>query len=223
MNRRSAKAKDNNRDRSATSEDTVEAETEHNSQRQETDEINVWIDTPIKTYVDILIQVTTASIMQNIRQYMDQQMEVQREWNIRCMETINQRFAQLEQTNTLDSEIRNNQVSDNDPAMARQYPESNRRNILQAPNTERSMDPQEGNYPSTPVINDLIARIDSESSQVGELGLDIKSVKYKSTNRKYPALNYVSLSSISDAQGMFSKEATITVVIVVDLKKLTLV
>ncbi|CAG8729196.1 2053_t:CDS:1 [Cetraspora pellucida] len=145
--------------------------------------------------------------MQNIQQYMDQQMELQKEWNIRCMKTINQHFIQ---TSTLDSEVRNNQFGDNDPMMTKQYPESNQRNIPQAPNIERSMGPQEGNYPSTPVINNLIARIDSEISQVEGLGLDVKSVKYKLTNRKYLVLNYVLLSLISDVQGIFNKKATIT-------------
>ncbi|CAG8733164.1 17768_t:CDS:1, partial [Cetraspora pellucida] len=50
MSRRSGKTKNNNQDGSATSEDTVEAEIRQNSQRQETDRINVQINTPTKTY-----------------------------------------------------------------------------------------------------------------------------------------------------------------------------
>ncbi|CAG8829601.1 1354_t:CDS:1, partial [Dentiscutata erythropus] len=52
----------------------------------------------------------------------------------------------------------------------------------------------EGNYPSTPIINSLIAKINSGNTLSRETELDdVKSVKYKITNRKFPALSYVSL------------------------------
>ncbi|KAF0356611.1 hypothetical protein F8M41_014728 [Gigaspora margarita] len=130
--------------------------------------------------------------------------------NERCIETINQRFAQLEQANLLDSRNSSNQASDNEPS-TRQQPNISRTHIMQATSTEGNMEPQEGNFPSTPIINSLITRINSGDSQIGEAGSDdIKSVKYKFTSRRFPALSYLSLKPLSDIQGITNKEAIIT-------------
>ncbi|CAG8606685.1 20608_t:CDS:2, partial [Gigaspora rosea] len=70
-----------------------------------------------------------------------------------------------------------------------------------ATSTEGNMEPQEGNFPSTPIINSLITRITSEDPQTGEAGSDdIKSVRYKFTSRRFPALSYLSLKPLSDIQ-----------------------
>ncbi|CAG8684688.1 7051_t:CDS:2, partial [Cetraspora pellucida] len=159
----------NNQDEKATSEDTVEVHASHESQRQDTDKRNIQIDTETKSYLDAIIQSTASAIMENMRQYIDQQLEAQREWNLRCIETINQCFAQLEQTNLIGS-VENNRL-------------------------------QEGNYPSTLIINSLLARINPEYVQLREVELDeVKLVKYKLTNRKFPVLSYMSLKPLSDGQ-----------------------
>ncbi|KAF0533033.1 hypothetical protein F8M41_010733 [Gigaspora margarita] len=184
MSKRKAKSKDDCQDGSTPSEDTIEA--------------------------NAIIRSTATEIMENTRQYMDQQLEIQKEWNERCIETINQRFAQLEQANLLDSRNSSNQASDNEPS-TRQLPNISRTHIIQATSTEGNMEPQEGNFPSTPIINSLITRINSGDSQIGEAGSDdIKSVKYKFTSRRFPALSYLSLKPLSDVQGITNKEAIIT-------------
>ncbi|RIB18715.1 hypothetical protein C2G38_2036657 [Gigaspora rosea] len=82
---------------------------------------------------------------------------------------------------------------------------------MQTTSTEDNMKPQEGNFPSTPIINSLITRINSEDFQTGEAELDdIKSVRYKFTSRRFPALSYLSLKPLSDVQGITNKEAIIT-------------
>ena len=147
------------------------------------------------------------SIMENMRQYMDQQLEVQREWSLRCIETINQRFAQLEQTNLIGNGSNINRPRDNEPPK----PETSRTHTTQTTGTDYNTEQGEGNYPSTPIINSLITKINSGNTLSRETELDdVKSVKYKITNRKFPALSYVSLKPLSDVQGMTNKEAIAT-------------
>jgi len=79
---------------SITSEDSTETITASGSQEPHgpiTD-----IEIRMKAYIDATIQATTASIVQNLRQYIDQQAATQQEWNTRLMETINQKFTQSE-------------------------------------------------------------------------------------------------------------------------------
>ncbi|CAG8500198.1 12768_t:CDS:2 [Dentiscutata heterogama] len=171
MSKRKAKSKDDSQDGSTNLEDTIEAGTLYESQGHERNEMNRQIDTQTKAYVDTIIQATTTSIMENMWQYMDQQLEIQREWSSRCIETINQRFAMLEQTNLIGS----------------------------------------GNNNNRPIINSLIVRINPENTHLGVAEFDeVKSVKYKLTSRKFPALSYVSLKPLSDVQGITNKEATTT-------------
>ncbi|KAF0485248.1 hypothetical protein F8M41_022857 [Gigaspora margarita] len=208
--KRKVKSKDDCQDGSTPSEDTIEASISQEIQEHKTNVGDITIDTQTKAYVDAIICSTATAIMENTRQYMDQQLEIQKEWNERCIETINQRFAQLEQANLLDSRNSSNQASDNKPS-TRQQPNISRTHIMQATSTEGNMELQEGNFPSTPIINSLITRINLGDSQIGETGSDdIKSVKYKFTSRRFPALSYLSLKPLSDVQGITNKEAIIT-------------
>ncbi|CAG8775329.1 12543_t:CDS:1, partial [Cetraspora pellucida] len=126
------------------------------------------------------------------------QLEVQREWSLRCIETINQRFVQLEQTNLIGNGSNINRSRDNEPP-TRQNPETSRTHTTQTTSTDYNTEQGEGNYPSTPIINSLITKINSENTLSRETELDdVKSVKYKITNRKFPALSYVSLKPLSD-------------------------
>ncbi|CAG8598808.1 13621_t:CDS:2, partial [Cetraspora pellucida] len=95
---------------SIVSNESVETITASGSQSQEERSPEIGIDTQTKTYVDTVIQTTATAIMRTMQQYMDQQFEAQREWNSQCMDTINQRFTQLEQT----SQQSNNNNHQND-------------------------------------------------------------------------------------------------------------
>ncbi|CAG8666099.1 17073_t:CDS:1, partial [Cetraspora pellucida] len=75
MSKRKVKNKNDSQDGSTNSENTIEAGTPHVSQGYETSEINRQMDTQTKAYVEAIIQSLTTSIMENMRQYMDQQLE----------------------------------------------------------------------------------------------------------------------------------------------------
>ncbi|CAG8850354.1 24683_t:CDS:2, partial [Racocetra persica] len=95
-----------------------------------------------------------------------------RDWNTRCMETINQRFAQLEQMNLQNDRNDSNQSNSNQNNDNQNN--SNQNNSNQSSNTSQptiEIDQQnsaetqritgisQGNYPPSPVINELIARV----------------------------------------------------------------
>ncbi|CAG8465336.1 7618_t:CDS:2, partial [Dentiscutata heterogama] len=79
-----------------------------------------------------------------------------------------------------------NRPRDNEP-LTKQNPETSRIYTMQTTSTD----------------------FNTEQGEETELD-DVKSVKYKITNRKFPALSYVSLKPLSDVQGMTNKEAIAT-------------
>ncbi|CAG8786039.1 15318_t:CDS:2, partial [Cetraspora pellucida] len=87
-------------------------------------------------------------------------------------------------TNLIGSVENNSQINKNNPS-TKQHPEANRTHIIQATSTNSS-----------------------RRCRLREVELDeVKSVKYKLTNRKLLALSYVSLKPLSNIQGMTNKDA----------------
>ncbi|CAG8765055.1 15334_t:CDS:1, partial [Racocetra persica] len=64
---------------SNTSQDTVESVEPSGAQIQEPQNVGFGLNQQTKAYLDATIQATAASIVQNMRQYMNQQLETQRE------------------------------------------------------------------------------------------------------------------------------------------------
>ncbi|CAG8794980.1 17486_t:CDS:2, partial [Gigaspora rosea] len=83
--------------------------------------------------------------VQSMRQYMDQQFE-----------TINRRFAQLEQANIGSTEGNSNTHGNTEQATSTQYTQINSQEPICVMSTGSSVDQFEGNYPSTPMLNRLI-------------------------------------------------------------------
>ncbi|CAG8699333.1 368_t:CDS:2, partial [Gigaspora rosea] len=91
------------------------------------------IDAHTKAYLDTTIQTTAASVIQTMKQYMDQQMEIQR----------------MEYT-----------VNSGRTTRAQQPKQSQQQNeeCGQAKSTGGNLGQIEGNYPPTPIINNLIMK-----------------------------------------------------------------
>ncbi|CAG8569799.1 6735_t:CDS:1 [Cetraspora pellucida] len=157
MSKQKVKNKDDCQDKSTNSENTIEAGMPHDSQGHETNEINRQMNTQTKAYMETIIQSSATSTMENMQQYMDQQLEVQKEWSLRCIEMINQCFAQLEQTNLIGNGSNTNQPQDNEP-LTRQNFETSRTHTMHTTGTDYNTEQGEGNYLSTLVINSLIKK-----------------------------------------------------------------
>ncbi|CAG8548275.1 16962_t:CDS:2, partial [Cetraspora pellucida] len=103
-------------------------------------------------------------------------------------------------TNFIGNESNINRLRDNEPP-TRQNSETSRTYTTYTTGTDYNTEQGKGNYLSTPVINSLIEKINSENTLLRETELDdVKSVKYKITSRKFSALSYVSLKPLSDVQ-----------------------
>ncbi|CAG8791542.1 13198_t:CDS:1, partial [Cetraspora pellucida] len=79
---------------SAESTDTVEAAGSQEIQEPSISNIEI----RMRTYVDTAIQTASASLMQSMQQFMNQQAEAQREWSSQLLETVNQRLPHVSQT-----------------------------------------------------------------------------------------------------------------------------
>ncbi|CAG8819898.1 567_t:CDS:2, partial [Cetraspora pellucida] len=156
--------------------------------------------TQTKTYVDTVIQTTATAIMRTMQQYMDQQFEVQREWNSQCMDTINQRFIQLEQT----SQQSNNNNHQNDDT--NQTITNNQQGNME---TDRDTGTSQGNYPLSSVINNLIIRTNLKSQNNGTT-MNAGVTTYKVTARKFPTINYSIIKNMPTIQGFLNPKAAET-------------
>ncbi|CAG8795871.1 29627_t:CDS:1, partial [Racocetra persica] len=178
MSRRNTRNLAITRNDSTVFNESIETVAMSSSQNQETQSLDMNIDPQTKTYIDAVIQTTTASVMQTMQLYMECQFKSQRDWNTRCMKTINQRFAQLEQMNLQNNRNDSNQSNSN---QNNDNPNnSNQNNSNQSSNTSQptiEIDQQnsaevqritgisQGNYPPSPVINELIARVSLEGQE----------------------------------------------------------
>ncbi|CAG8516181.1 29638_t:CDS:2 [Gigaspora margarita] len=187
----SRKPKQNTRheqpDESTISEETVGSSEVSGTQVQDTQSLAPIIDVQIKANLDMMIQATTVSAIQTVKQYMDQQLEVQKEWNVQCIETINRRFAQLEQANIGGNEHQNQEFG-------------------QTPNVGGSFGQSEGNYPLTPIINSLIMKASSEA-QGNDKQESGRAVKYKITTRKFLVIDYSAFKQLPVVQGLNNPKA----------------
>ncbi|RIB14258.1 hypothetical protein C2G38_2323284 [Gigaspora rosea] len=123
-------------------EETVGSSEASSNQAQDTQGPAHVIDSQTKAYLDMMFQATMVSVIQTVKQYMDQQFEAQREWNVQCMETINRRFAQLEHANLSGNEGSNNNTNNNEQMPNVQQPQQLQHQdqvVEQTPNVGRNL------------------------------------------------------------------------------------
>ncbi|CAG8795035.1 13712_t:CDS:1, partial [Cetraspora pellucida] len=177
---------------SAESTDTVEATGSQEIQEPPMSDIK----SRMRSYVDTAIQAASASLMQNMQQFMNQQAEAQREWSSHLLETVNQRLSNSGQTAQ--------SISTQDTT-SRQF--TNQLNSQQqATETRRESRTASGNYPPTPIVNNLILQ-SSLGIQSAEIINYSEMPTYKMTNRKYPSLNYTFKENASAVQGFINQKA----------------
>ncbi|CAG8536203.1 42283_t:CDS:2 [Gigaspora margarita] len=176
------------------SSDTIAAST---SQHQEGQDLDRGIDNQARTYIDTVIQSTAVAIMRNMQHLMEQQIETQRQWNVQYMEIVNQRFARLEQMNLQNNDNNSDHNNDSGHTTAER---SQQCTIETNKDTGTSQD----NCSPTPTINNLLIRASLE-------GASENGVKaYKSTARKYPAINYDTVKEIPSIQDFQNTKAAET-------------
>ncbi|CAG8775402.1 13072_t:CDS:2 [Gigaspora margarita] len=196
-------------DGSTTSEETVGASEASGNQMHDTQRPATMIDPRTKAYLDMIIQSTAALMIQMVKQYMDQQFEVQREWNVQCMETINRRFEQLEKTNAGGNEVSTSNSGNSGQTTSAQQPQQSQHQNQeheQTPNIGGSLGQIEGNCPPTPIINSLIMKASSDIQGNNKQESD-GSIKYKITTRKFPAIDYTAFKQLPAVQGMNNPKA----------------
>ncbi|KAF0547898.1 hypothetical protein F8M41_000250 [Gigaspora margarita] len=107
---------------------------------QETEDSSLGIEPKTRSYIDSAIQAATASIMQQMQQFMTQQAETQREWNAQILEKINQKLAHKDRPN----------INDNGQSPNNAQPDDNQQRATSSRTNNGST---QGNYPPTSVIN----------------------------------------------------------------------
>ncbi|CAG8760064.1 11834_t:CDS:2, partial [Racocetra fulgida] len=110
---------------------------------------DVQIDPHIKAYIDELIRASTTSIISSLKQYTDTQFDRQRLWNEQL---------QCWQQQQLTSSIANTSAS-SQPQSSMETSEP------QVTDTAKQAAQATGNYPSTPVLNNLIMATSKVSLQ----------------------------------------------------------
>ncbi|RIB12225.1 hypothetical protein C2G38_2258749 [Gigaspora rosea] len=170
------------RHESSVSNESSETIATSTSQSQDIQISDAGIDNQTRVYIDTVIQSTTEAIMRNMQQLMNQHIETQKQWNIQCMETINQRFERLEQLNLQSEGNSSNQSSNNGQTTV----ERNQQSIAE---TNRD-------------INMSQASLEG----AGESG----ARTYKPMTRKYPTINYEALKEILTIQGFQNIKAAKT-------------
>ncbi|RIB16279.1 hypothetical protein C2G38_2143173 [Gigaspora rosea] len=194
---------------SSISQKTISSSEASSNQVQEAQSPAPVIDSQMKAYIDMMFHATTALVIQTVKQYMDQQFEVQREWNVQCMETINRKFVQLEQTNMGSNEASNSNTNNNEQTTNVQQPQllqHQDQEARQTPNVGKNFGQIEGNYPPTPTINSLIMKASSETQDNNKQEND-GPVKYKITTRKFSVINYTAFKQLPAVQGLNNPKA----------------
>ncbi|KAF0469307.1 hypothetical protein F8M41_025586 [Gigaspora margarita] len=140
------KLRNNNTSRSESTTFESSAATIGVAENQGNEDSTASIEPGTRSYIDSTIQAATVSLMQQMQQFINQQAETQRQWNVQLLETIKQKLALVEQPN-----VNNNN-----------QPESNPNNIQLENNQQRIINSRDNdgaaqdNYPPTPVINSLL-------------------------------------------------------------------
>ncbi|KAF0511328.1 hypothetical protein F8M41_018277 [Gigaspora margarita] len=68
------------------------------------------IEPGTRLYINSTIQAAIVSLMQQMQQFINQQAETQRQWNVQLLETINQKLTHAEQPN-----VNNNNQTESNP------------------------------------------------------------------------------------------------------------
>ncbi|RIB10978.1 hypothetical protein C2G38_2204707 [Gigaspora rosea] len=139
------------------SEETIELSEPSGSQEQEIQSQESPLSPQAKAYLDKIIQTTTTSLVQSMQQYMDQQFE-----------TINRRFAQLEQANISGSEGSSNTHGNTDQVTNIQHTQINNQEPMRVTSTRSNVDQNEGNYSPTPTLDRLIIEASTETHNHGK-------------------------------------------------------
>ncbi|RIB18397.1 hypothetical protein C2G38_2184699 [Gigaspora rosea] len=181
------------RNDSTTFESSVETIAVGKNQRNEESMIN--IDPNTRSYIDSTIQASTVSMMQQLQQLLNQQAEAQSRWNAQLLETINQKLTHVNQPNSNND----NQLGTN-PNNIQQ--ENNLQRIINLNNNNGAV---QGNYPPTPVNNNLILASGSED-QGNEPADKSKTIIYKATGRKFPSFVYTFKNNIQVVQGFLNEK-----------------
>ncbi|CAG8668985.1 2627_t:CDS:2, partial [Cetraspora pellucida] len=108
------------------------------------------IDPQTKEYIDDACQRAISTFFNRMKELIDRQKEEQQQWNEQLKNTIESRFSQLEQVNLTDTE----QQPDNN-----QLPEEEHTSPLTIDSTDTRELTTQGNYPPTPILNEIIANI----------------------------------------------------------------
>ncbi|CAG8728781.1 9176_t:CDS:1, partial [Dentiscutata erythropus] len=119
------------------------------------------MDPQIKEYIDSACQVTVSTLIEKVKELISQQAENQRQWNERIQNTMNEWFNKLEQVGLMNdgSEPNSNHAAEEEnnnhttPITIYSPPEA-RDDILQ------------GNYPPTPLLNNMIINTGSPVATV---------------------------------------------------------
>ncbi|CAG8477865.1 33960_t:CDS:2 [Gigaspora margarita] len=170
---------------STLSEETIESTEPSGSQEQDNQSQENLLSPETKPYLNAMIQTSATSIIQTMRQYMDQQFE-----------TINRRFEQLEQANIGSNELNTNNRTNSEQVASVQQTQNRSQEVTRCTNTGGNMDQTEGNYPLTPILNKLIIEADPaaiSSERQEKSGV----VRYKVTSRKFLALDYAEIKQLS--------------------------
>ncbi|CAG8625393.1 21086_t:CDS:2 [Gigaspora rosea] len=183
------------RNDSTTFESSVETIAVGKNQRNEESMIN--IDPNTRSYIDSTIQASTVSMMQQLQQLLNQQAEAQSRWNAQLLETINQKLTHVNQPNSNND----NQLGTN-PNNIQQ--ENNLQRIINLNNNNGAV---QGNYPPTPVNNNLILASGSED-QGNEPADKSKTIIYKATGRKFPSFVYTFKNNIQVVQAAVEYRAS---------------
>ncbi|RIB06409.1 hypothetical protein C2G38_2046808 [Gigaspora rosea] len=125
------------------------------------------------------------------------------------METINRRFTQLEQANIGSNETGDNNSSNSGRTTRAQQPKQSQQQneeCGQAKSTGGNLGQIEGNYPPTPIINNLIMKA-VQKHRAAKKQESSEAVKYKITTRKFPAFDYSAFKQLPAIQGMNNPRA----------------
>ncbi|CAG8502362.1 3955_t:CDS:2 [Gigaspora margarita] len=107
------------------------------------------IDPTTKTYIDEACQRTILTILDQVKDLLNQQRESQQQWNEQFQKTIKDRFIKLKQANWANIERQ--------PSVGQLAEKTNASPVTISSDTRELIN--QGNYPSTPILNDIIANI----------------------------------------------------------------
>ncbi|CAG8718013.1 14255_t:CDS:1 [Cetraspora pellucida] len=181
---------------------------------------DVNIDPHIKSYIDESIRISSSSVINSIKQYIDSQFDRQRSWNEQLQSNIDNMFAKLTQPDNSNSTIPCTLTSTSQ-ATSRQHLHHPKDTPQPHTTEQASQDIQTtGNYPPTPTLNNLImatSRVSLQpqspivtANQALPASASTKLPVLKSTSRKYPSINYAQFNHMHEIQSFSNPHAART-------------